>query len=488
MIKRILFILLTAISVTYCFAQTEPPGLKPIISAIDTFNKRIPAEKLYLHFDKPYYTTGDTLWFKAYLLDESFLTPSLKSGIIYVEIANDTNKVLMRRMVPVYSGTASGNIALLTSELPEGSYFLTAYTNVMRNFGETFFFKRSFYISGVTSQSWMVASKSFVTKEENKDKMNLNLMFSKTNKDPVGLKDMQVRIIAGKKTLLRNKVRTKSDGELDLSFDLPAKGNAQNVFLVAQDIEKGKTQQITIPVTVNRPENIDVQFMPEGGNLVSNTVNRIAFKAIGEDGKGIDISGIVSTTGMADTAVLFKSTHAGMGSFYFFPKTGKSYTAKIQLHDGSEKTYPLPAVTSTGTSLSVLNNNASDSLQISIVMPAGEVGKTYYLIGQSGSAVACAAVVRKTARIVISKKLFFTGVARFTLFNETKQPLNERLVYINHHDNLTVNIIPDKNTYKTRDSVALAIEVKDAEGKPVQGNFSMAITDDASYRRIKRHY
>jgi hypothetical protein len=62
-----------------CFFKTSAQGLKPIIAAIDSFHKRQPLEKLYLQLDKPYYAIGDTVRFKAYLLDES-LSASLKAG------------------------------------------------------------------------------------------------------------------------------------------------------------------------------------------------------------------------------------------------------------------------------------------------------------------------------------------------------------------------------------------------------------------------
>ena len=44
-----------------------------------------PIEKVYLHFDKPYYAVGDTIWFKAYLTIDRH-QPSPLSKIIYVDV------------------------------------------------------------------------------------------------------------------------------------------------------------------------------------------------------------------------------------------------------------------------------------------------------------------------------------------------------------------------------------------------------------------
>jgi len=78
----------------------------------------------------------------------------------------------------------------------------------------------------------------------------------------------------------------------------------------------------------------------------------------------------------------------------------------------------------------------------------------------------------------VARSLFPTGIARFTLINSTQQPVNERIVFINHKDGFHFNIRPNKSSYATRDSIALSINVTDKDGKPVQGYFSMAVTDN----------
>ncbi len=56
--------------------------LLKVTALSDSLNHTKPSEKLYLQFDKPYYAIGDTIWFKAYLFNASYLTASDKSGII----------------------------------------------------------------------------------------------------------------------------------------------------------------------------------------------------------------------------------------------------------------------------------------------------------------------------------------------------------------------------------------------------------------------
>jgi uncharacterized protein YfaS (alpha-2-macroglobulin family) len=67
---------------------------------------------------------------------------------------------------------------------------------------------------------------------------------------------------------------------------------------------------------------------------------------------------------------------------------------------------------------------------------------------------------------------------QITLFSPEGLPICERLIFVEHGNRtLQVNVSSNKTEYKSREKVDLNIEVKDAEGKPVQGTFSVAVTD-----------
>ncbi len=153
--------------------------------------------------------------------------------------------------------------------------------------------------------------------------------------------------------------------------------------------------------------------------------------------------------------------------------------------DGSfSKPYLLPVVKTSGAVLSVVNPFGADSLDVHIAA-TGDLQSTYYLVGQSRGVACYGALIppegNKT-RIKISKSLFPTGIARLTLLNADKQPLNERIVYIDHGDHLQVNISGIKENYATRDSVGMDMTVTDHSGKPVRASFSVAVTDDAQVK------
>lgn len=454
--------------------------------SLDTLHNRMPLEKLYIQMDKPYYSVGDTLRMKAYLLDAAQGKGSDKSGIVYVELANDSNKVLYRRMLPVGYGLGTGNIILDKKDIPEGSYTLRAYTNLMRNFGEETVFRKDLYVSSGTSQNWLVNSKSTLSDKSGKDNLQLAMQLKELNRQALSNRELEIRVMDGEKVLQRDKLQTDVDGKINFNFNLPETAAARNLSVILAD-PKSPAHRTTVPVTVSRPENIDLQFMPEGGNLVTGIPSRVAFKAIGEDGNGTEVSGKIYDSTGGEVAT-FASGYKGMGSFELKPMNTGTYTARIML-GVTPKSFPLPIVKNTGSVLRITNAVSSDSLIATVTIATNLVSSSaapYHLIGQSGGKIIYDEEIPVNGntylRKGIAKDLFPTGVARFTLMNPDRQPLNERVTFIDHYDNLDISLQPVKTSFKTRDSVSVEIEVRDSEGRPVEGSFSLAVTDDSQVR------
>src|ERR1700742_5100741 len=119
---------------------------KTIVSALDNFQIKHPIEKIHIQFDKPYYALGDTLWMKAYVVNESNQLSAL-SKILHVELVNDADG--SKRPIsslPLTKGLAWGAITLSDSLLTGGDCHIYAYTNWVRNFGPEYFFNKSIKI------------------------------------------------------------------------------------------------------------------------------------------------------------------------------------------------------------------------------------------------------------------------------------------------------------------------------------------------------
>ncbi len=127
-------------------------------------------EKVYIHTDRDYYLPGDTLWFKAYLIDASHMLLSDHSKNLHVEIISHGSVIIDSRIVRIDNGLGKGDF-ILPDSLESGSYFIRAYTNHMRNFGEDIFFNKEIKIFSNTD-SEVLASDS-----EEPGRKNLNLQF-----------------------------------------------------------------------------------------------------------------------------------------------------------------------------------------------------------------------------------------------------------------------------------------------------------------------
>ncbi|SDD83396.1 hypothetical protein SAMN05216464_102719 [Mucilaginibacter pineti] len=463
-------------------AQTAPTGgIDNVLSAVANRQIAEAKESVYLQFDKPYYSAGDTIWYKAYVFDAASLGSTTKSGLLHINISNEKGEIVKNFVLPLIIGLGWGNIPLDEHLMPPGTYTIRAYTNWMRNYSDEPAFTQTFYINGKTDNAWLV--KAVVAINGKKDSAALNLSFNNLNAEPVRVQSMRLRISSGGKYLAGGKVQTRVDGLLGISFPLPIKAIGKQVLLsITEDSKEITKQQIIMPLAVNRAANTDVQFMPEGGNLVEGINGNIGFKATGEDGSSVPVSGeIIDRSGAVITT--FKTRFNGMGNFQFKPLPGETYTASINFPGGLKKSYPIPDVKPLGTVFNVVN--PKDTVALLATINASSQGGIYYIIGQGRGLASYGAIIRLTGKdrtIKIPKNIFPTGIARISLLDQNRKLLNERLVYIDHQDRLKINVTTNKQTYGKRDSVALQFNVTDEANNPVKGSFSVAVTDNGQVK------
>ena len=136
--------LITLLLPNFLFAQEKPNQAQSFDDVIEALEKQtydLVQEKVYLHFDKPYYSKGENLWFKAYTVAGPNHTPTPLSENLYVELINPDGEVLKRHTINLSRGLGKGDFHLNDS-LNAGNYTVRAYTNWMRNFNEDFFFTK----------------------------------------------------------------------------------------------------------------------------------------------------------------------------------------------------------------------------------------------------------------------------------------------------------------------------------------------------------
>jgi len=105
------------------------------------FSYNNPQEKVYLHFDNTGYFLGETIWFKAYVVEAINNKPSGISKTLYVELLSPEGDMLQSKKILIQNGVCSGDFQLRDS-LPGGYYEVRAYTRCMLNFGSEVVFSK----------------------------------------------------------------------------------------------------------------------------------------------------------------------------------------------------------------------------------------------------------------------------------------------------------------------------------------------------------
>ncbi|HAH22309.1 MAG TPA: hypothetical protein DCL77_00815, partial [Prolixibacteraceae bacterium] len=127
---------------------------------------------------------------------------------------------------------------------------------------------------------------------------------------------------------------------------------------------------------------IDVSFLPEGGNMVLNAVNTVAFKAIDRKGRGIAVSGkIINESG--DTITSFSTFYLGMGKLVMMPQEGMNYYATIDKYP--ELKIPLPKAGGNGLCLNYKMEEEALMFQISASMNADKLPEFYLVASHKGA-------------------------------------------------------------------------------------------------------
>lgn len=212
---------------------------------------------------------------------------------------------------------------------------------------------------------------------------------------------------------------------------------------------------------------ITLSFFPEGGTLLAGVENNIAFKATNASGLPVNISaGIKDNTGALVTSI--KSLHDGMGAFKLKPQAGSTYTADL-----NGQTFSLPVAGSNGSTVKI--TQADGNVQYNIQAAGGNTFTPSYLVGQMQHQVVIKQPLNNNLSGSINTAALHSGILQLTFFNHNGMPLAERLVFINNKEyKLNASLNKQAVSTKARGKNQYMINFS----QPVEGNFSVSVTDD----------
>lgn len=482
-LTKILFLLfsLALASLSSAYAQQDSIALNNILTKTKVLSEEQPIEKVYLHFDKPYYAVADTVWFKAYVTTHNNV-PSPLSKIVYVEMYNAVDSLVQTVKLPIKNSVAYGNIPLPMNTYKQGNYYVRAYTLWMLNFDADYFFSKNILI-GEAIDKQLITNISLANVAADKAiKTTARIQFKDTSKKPLANKTVNWRVFHNYDVFTRGKGTTDANGYLTVTVTSKPGDPIKKGTLVA-DVSIVDKELASASFNIRQSDNdIDFQVFPEGGELITGIPNQVGFKAIKPNGLGADVKGSIIDEQNAEVGT-FISSFAGIGSFFLSPETGKNYRAKYAGKDGITKTIDLPKAKE-GITLQASSPAATDVINLRILASAAffeaNKEKVFFLVGQSSNTIAYAAKLNLKNQVItakIPKQNFPSGIAQLTLFDEKSEPISERLVFVLHNDAMNLALKADLPTYKPRQKVKLTLDAK-SKGQPIIGDFSVTVTDE----------
>lgn len=444
-----------------------------------TMNQELPSEKVYLHLDRPNYMQGDTIWFKAFLWYGYDQIPDTISGVLYVDLISPQGFVMLKRKLLIQNGTAHGDF-ILDSTINSGNYYVRAYTRLMYDSGSGEPFEQGIIVNP-PQQSFHIECVPLIKKQPGNDSLQMRLRFFEI--DPAGnlnsnyTHDIVYTLKIGDNILQQGVVLMENTKEHVLTYNLASLNTLDSLAdleISIQDDRLAYETQFHIPLQ----EYIDLQFFPEGGNLVLGLESKVAFKAIGPDGLGRDIAGEILTD---DDVVItsFSSTHKGMGTFKLTPESNQEYFAHLWFNN-RKYIVPLPKASEKGLVMYITYSGDGKAPMLSVKQkPTGAI-EPKYIVGSVYGKIWFSAIVkafRDSSRLKIPIDLLPEGVCRLTVLNADFQPECERLIYVDKDQGIKIEIIPDSSSYEPRSKVTLQIKAADTAGTPVQTELSIAVVD-----------
>lgn len=422
-------------------------------------------EKLYLMTDKPYYSAGETLYFSGYLVHATLLSRNSSSMFVYAELISPEGRLVERIKVAAENKQFIGTF-MLNARLTSGRYTLRAYTRWMTNFDMGYFYTREIYIGNYIDDAVQITP---TYKVNPNGSVTATLRLIDQYSMPIVGTPVKYRVVIDGKNRSGSE-RTDKQGYAHISFR-PSNNPNDCIEVKVRANSRDLQQYIQLP---SFTEDFDVQFCPEGGNLIANIVQVIAFKAQGVNGRSKSVEGNIFTSKGEQIATM-QTEHNGMGRFVLRAQRDEKYYAEIKSEDGLTKRFDLPKVEPLGVALRVMRQNDGHTI---IIQTSAELNIANYaaVIHSRGAVMTMVENLARPIRLL--NKDMFDGIAQISIVEKSSNSVvAERLFYVRDGRYAKAEVLTNKKIYEQRDRVSMTMAITDSQGKPVTGNFSVSVTD-----------
>ena len=451
-------------------AQKDTGILQSIVQKVSRYGAEKKSSRLFVHYDKNVYTNNENVWFTAYLVSNSLLIDHPNTLSVAL-IRNDDRSILAQERFLISKGLSFGNI-FLPDSLPAGHYTFIACTNVLKGEEPYDVFVQPVTIKAVKESSLIATLK--ITDSLSSANDSIKVTLRAYTKDITLAKEAPVQFQVGDSLHLLMSGKTKTDKFGEAKISIAAKQiTASNNILKAQ-VKYGKETRnlnLRLPVYQKEPQ---VNFYPEGGNLVNNLLCSVGWEVRDQEGEPLMVNAVLYKDGQLSQAI--NTNNFGMGKFMFVPEEGSVYSVRLS-NINTGNAYALPAALSTGATINIKNALATDTLVVQLKNATGNSKWMLLLHNYRETFLEATLEVKGSKTIKVPLNTVPKGLTTFTLFDETGKPWCERMFFAHFDRKVTIDISPDKPQYKARDKVEVKFRLTNKQGQ-VRGITSIAVVQD----------
>lgn len=471
-------------------APPASPRLEPLASSpererIESYFANLGGSELYIQIDKPLYKPGETIWFRSFNLKRRDLRGAGATWIDF-ELISPKGISVIKKRVKTENGLNHNDFELAPS-VAGGEYTIRARSS-----------------DGATSERTLIINSYEAPRIKKKlefmrkaygagDKVVASIEIKRPTGAPLADHPIQPRAIVDGTPIVIPSTRTDREGNANITLQLPARIQRPDALLTVAIEDGGITESISkrIPVVL---KTIELSFFPEGGEMVQGLASRVYFEAKNASGKPADVEGkIVDDQGNA--VARFETYDRGLGRLDFTPSTARQYHAEVTKPIGIRERYPLPLAAKHGCVMRSYDDldGQLDALRVRIVCDEEQTVTVLATLRDVPLDSARVKAGTEGAVVHLDPEPEYAarrGVARVTVFDETYQPLAERLVFRKRRSALQVAVTPDRDRYAPRDQVELLVETRSSNGEPVSANLALSVVDDTvvSFADDKTHH
>jgi hypothetical protein len=443
----------------------------------------VPPEPLaQLSLNKRQYFVGEIVFFRSVMLDRYTLRPESKPRQLRHTLIDAKGKAVLE----LAKSTAAGGIAAgefaLTSDLAEGEYTLQVADatgrpltvrplRVVRDVPAGLYFGRPHYRPGDKVVASYQAPRSYKDAALANQAVTVNVL--QNDGSPVDGLRQPIQVF------------TDQMGQANFEFQLPRYTPSAPARIEIQ-LQNGAPNEKLVREIPSAPINPQVEFFPEGGELLTDATNVIYFRATTAQGDPADVEGrVIDSRGHVIAEVKTEPHDAvrGLGAFSLTPRPGETYRFQIKSPTGAKSALALPEAKNAGAALHVENPVDAEGEPIRVTLRSGGVKQLLLVATCRERTVAQQFVTASDTPLATSlaPAAGARGTLRVTVYEVLTggvSPLAERLVFREPSRWLALWATTDKFAYAPDESVRLRARSADENGAAAPAWLAALVVDE----------